>query len=363
MKYHDTAPKPKWLYFNIHNLIGLRVERGHASERSVRLVFGPFETEALDHVDLTLQYDPPEIGQHSFASEVYVFTDEHVYIKNYKLHLIKQQDGFVLASKRDLLPFVMPIIQCLLLVKGHSFVHGAAVAVKGQGILLPGWGGTGKTSAIVCLLRDVPNSSFLSDDYTIVDSAGRLLSFPKAFFIYPYHRNLFPHLFTAIHKPLVPQFLSGILERVRTVVRPAIMAMPRLERLARRITPEHMQIPARIVLPEAEFVDAVPLRSILFLERYSGDRTWIDELSPGEVTSRLIGNWYYEQGQCARDLLLGAAGTAVMDFETYFSSMSSVINAALDGRKVYRLRIGKLTPTEAGKAIVDAVCEIVSTWR
>ena len=349
-----------WLYFNIHNLVGMRVQAGHPSERSVRLVFGPFETETLSHVDLTLQYDPPETTQHSFASEVYLFTDEHVYIKAYKLHLLRQHDSFVLASKRDLLPFIMPVIQCLLHQKDHTFVHGAAVAIKGRGVLLPGWGGTGKTSAIVCLLKDIPDSSFLSDDYTIVNSAGRLLSFPKAFFIYPYHRKLFPHLFKTTHKPLVPQFLSTIIGKLRTVVRPAVMAMPRLERLARRITPEHMQVPARVALPDASFADDVPIDSVLFIERYTGTKSIIDEIPLPEAKQRLVGNWNVEQGRCALDLLLGAGGTAVMDLEAYYSRMADVLDEALSNRRICRLRMGPMTPAQTGKAIIDGVHEVLN---
>ncbi len=44
-----------WLYFNIHNLVGMRVQADHPSERSVRLVYGPFGTTAfLDKIDPTL---------------------------------------------------------------------------------------------------------------------------------------------------------------------------------------------------------------------------------------------------------------------------------------------------------------------
>ena len=43
-----------WLYFNIHNLVGMRVQADHPSERLVRLVYGPFETDFLDKIDLTL---------------------------------------------------------------------------------------------------------------------------------------------------------------------------------------------------------------------------------------------------------------------------------------------------------------------
>jgi hypothetical protein len=49
-----------------------------------------------------------------------------------------------------------------------------------------------------------------------------------------------------------------------------------------------------------------------------------------------------------------------MDFDTYFSGMSSVIKAGLDGHKIHRLRIGKLPPAETAKAVVDAVRRILA---
>jgi len=99
-----------WLYFNMHNLVGIRVQAGHASQPSVHLTFGPFESETLEHIDLTLQYDLPEMGAHSFASKSYLFTNDHVYIKKYKLHFIREEDSFILASKRDILPFLNPVL-------------------------------------------------------------------------------------------------------------------------------------------------------------------------------------------------------------------------------------------------------------
>jgi len=348
-----------WLYFDVHGLVRIRVEAGHPSERSVRLVFGPFQTDGQDSADLTLQYRVPEMGEHSFASESYLFGDGHVYLKDYRLHLMRTGEQFTLASRRDLLPFVPPVVQTLLLRRQHCLVHSAAVAVGERGVLLPGWGGTGKTSAIICLLKQLPEAAFMSDDYAIVSEDGRVLSFPKAFFIYPYHRGLFPHLFQARHKPLVPVWLSGMLERLRTVVRPTIMAFPRLENLARRFTPEHMQVPARTALPDARFVEIAGIDQVLFVERYSGGQARLDELAPAEVTRRLMGNWYYEQGRCARDLLLGAAGVGVLDYESYFGGMARVLRSALGGRKVYRLRMGQMSPGQTGQAVIDAVREIL----
>ncbi len=350
-----------WLYFNIHNLVRMRVEAGHISERSIRLVFGHFEVDSLDKVDITLQYKPPEVSEYSFASESYIFTDRYVYIKDYKLHLIKNDDEIILASQRDLLPFVPPILQFLLMRYQCCFVHSAAVSIEGNGVLLPGWGGTGKTSAVICLLKEIPTTCFMSDDYAILSSDHKILSFPKAFFIYPYHRKLFPYLFKSKHKFLVPSFLSSFIERLRVAVRPTVMAYPKLEYLARRFTPEHMQVPAKKALPDSEFIDIAPLHKVLFIERYSGEKILLDELDLLDAARRLIGNWYYEQGRCAQDLLLGAAGTSILDFEQYFSGMSFVIKAALNGKKIYRLRMGAMTPDETGKKIIDAIREVVVT--
>lgn len=357
------SKKDKWLYFNIHDVVGLRLEVGHCGEHSCRLVFDSFQVESLDHIDLTLQNSIEKIDQYSLASDVYDFTQNYVNIKKYKLRLLRQDNHIIMASERDLLPFVMPVIQWLLLEKQHCFVHGAAIAVNGQGILLPGWGGTGKTSAIICLLKETPNSSFLGDDYAILGADGELLSFPKSFFIFPYHRDLFPHLFKGKgkRKRLIPSSLLGFFSHIRGAIRPAVMAWPKLEAFMRRITPMHMQVPARVALPDVEFSAKVPLGKVLFVERYTGQETVMEKVSLPEAKRRLIGNWNFEQGQCAIDMIIGAGGTAVMDLEAYYSQMSAVLDKALSGRDIYVMRMGPMGPKETGRAIVDAVREITSS--
>ncbi len=352
--------KTEWTYYNLHNVLRVRVEKGHPSEYAARFVFGPFQTDPLDEVDLSLQFEPPGIGQHCIASYSYLFTENHVYLKQYKMHIARDGAAFVLAGKRDLVPYIGPVMQWLLMQKDHSMVHSAAVAVGGRGILLPGWGGTGKTSAITCLLKDVADTSFLSDDYTILSAKGELLAYPKAFFIYPYHRGLFPHLFKAKHKPLVPPVLSGLLERIRTVVRPICMAFPRLENLARRLTPEHMQVPARLALPQANFCDKAPLQTVLFVERHSADKTELDRMDPAEAVPKMVGNWYYEQGRCGQDAFLALGATAVIPAPEYFSKMASIIEAACRDRPIFCLRMGQMSPAQIGKAVVDAVREVTA---
>ena len=348
----------QWLYFNIHGIVKMRLEVGHISQPSFKKVFGSFETDALSEIDLTLQSDVPKICECSNASGSYYFNKNHLYMLKYKTHLIKQEHGYILAGKRDLLPFISPVLQMLLLKQNHAMIHSAAVSINGRGVLLPGWGGTGKTSAIICLLKEIAGSSFLSDDYTIV-SSEKILAYPKAFFIYPYHRDLFPHLFDAKHKPLVPPIFSSLTERIRTIVRPTIMAFPKLESLARRITPEHMQVSPHKALPDAPFVDESNLDIILFIERYSGSNVRLGEISKEESRQRLLGNWLYEESHCGQEMIIAMSGTGFIDLSDYFSKMASVIESACDGRKTLLLRMPKMISAETGKTIVNTVKNIM----
>ena len=217
----------QWVYYNIHDLVRIRLQKDHISKRSFELFFGPFRTDFLkeEEIDLSVQEHSPEISEFSDAGGSYYFSDNHLYFIKHKVHLLKKNDSWILAGQRDLLPFVNPVLQMLFLRKGCCAIHGASVAINGRGVLLPGWGGTGKTSAVICILKEIGGSSFLSDDFSII-SPDTIYSNPKAFFIYPYHRSLFPHLFRSKHKILIPSCFSDVFEKIRALARPAIMTFP-----------------------------------------------------------------------------------------------------------------------------------------
>lgn len=73
---------------------------------------------------------------------------------------------------------VEPILRWALVRKGYALVHAACIAVNGQAVLVTAQTDTGKTSTI---LRAVDNYaySFLSDDMTIMNRKGQVLSYPK----------------------------------------------------------------------------------------------------------------------------------------------------------------------------------------
>jgi len=352
--FHEATPD--WFYFDIHNLVRMRITASHPSAYSIVKSFGPFQVAELERWDLTLVKEITLEEQHSFGTTMYEFSPTCAVIKSRNVSVALRDEGILLGGSRDLLPYVMPLIHWKMLEHKATMIHGASVAVDGQGILMPAWGGTGKTSAMVQLVK-LQNTAFMGDDFTIVCSDGMLLSYPKPFFIYPYHRNIFPHLFKNKPKLLVPSWLSRPMALVREAVRPTVAAFPRLESFCRRFTPEHMQVAAHKALPDVEFADNAPLKLILFLERYNGSEPIVDQLDPIIARRRVVGNHYFELGVHAQELMTACSATGLLGLEEWFGRMSEVVDEVFGRLPIYRLRLPPMKLEPAGKAIAAAARE------
>jgi hypothetical protein len=86
------------------------------------------------------------------------------------------------------------LLQNLLLQQHRSFVHAAAIDVHGRGILLPAFGGVGKTSFIARAVRE-EGVKLLGDDMVIISGEGTLEPYLRPLALYEYHKALFPDFF------------------------------------------------------------------------------------------------------------------------------------------------------------------------
>lgn len=71
-----------------------------------------------------------------------------------------------------------PLLRWTFVRKGYALVHAACVDYQGAAVLLTSRTDTGKTSTILQAVLN-HNCAFLSDDMTILDPDGQVLSFPK----------------------------------------------------------------------------------------------------------------------------------------------------------------------------------------
>ena len=79
----------------------------------------------------------------------------------------------------------LPILAALL-HRGAGLIHASGFSVGGEGVLLPAWGGGGKST--VCTRAVLQGrADFLSDDHSIVDSAGNMHLHMMPIHTYAYH--------------------------------------------------------------------------------------------------------------------------------------------------------------------------------
>ena len=360
VKNHPGSDHQKrWVNFDIHGLVKMRICKDHPGAYSVCKSFEPFQVEEIDKADLTLTDGNGMSGQYSFGTTAYKFLPGSTYLNKYDIKISFEREEIILSASRDLTPYVMPIVQWILLCKGATFIHGASVSVEGKGVLMPAWGGTGKTSAVMELLK-INGSAFMSDDISIIHKENKVFSFPKPFFIYPYHKNIFPHLFKNKPKFIVPPFMSNMMAGIRQAVRPLLSSFPKVERFCRKFTPEHMQVAAKDALPDANFADSANISLILFLERYNGSSNTVDELSVEDAKRKVVGNLFFELGDNARELMMACGATGFIGLEDWFGRMEDVVVNLLKKHQLYRLRMIEMTPEETGKVIASHVCELLA---
>jgi putative flippase GtrA len=78
---------------------------------------------------------------------------------------------------------VEPILRWTFVEKGYALIHGACLSVDGKAYLVTARTDTGKTTTILCILdrqrRETDQTSFLSDDLTLVSPNGEVMTYPK----------------------------------------------------------------------------------------------------------------------------------------------------------------------------------------
>lgn len=124
-----------------------------------------------------------------------VFSSDGVYVDMQSKRGIRVAKGKVdywcSANTLFSIPF---LLQFLFLQQGKTFSHSAAISVDGAGILLPAFGGVGKTSFIARAVLD-PRVRMIGDDLVILTEDGLIEPYYRPFCLYQYHKPLFPDFF------------------------------------------------------------------------------------------------------------------------------------------------------------------------
>ena len=363
-----AAPKNNgWIKFNIHDLVHLRVDSNAPTAEIFKDIFAPFLTDCdPEHFDLTIRGDLEPLVNGAYGEAhgetEFHYNDSGLHMHATDVQIFKENGGFRLNGHQELLVMALPLIDRIMVTKGAAMLHCLTAAYRGHGLLIPAWGGTGKTSTMSKLVK-MDDFSFMGDDWAFLTDEGNLLGYAKPMFIKPYHYALYPHLFKKAHKPLVPVALSKPISRLTTLLHPLVTQYPQLASITRRWSPEHMMVMPSQAFPDSSFSSAAPLAAALFVERFQSDSSEpvFEKHTKEWMIARLIGNFNSEMPKQSRVVMTTLGASGLVPIEKAFIEKTAILDKALQDKPCYLLRVPQaLSPDQASDIIVDHIKKLIN---
>ncbi|WP_308466276.1 hypothetical protein [Rathayibacter soli] len=326
------------MVFDIHGLVAVRVEEQTPGAAQLRDMLGPFAGESQAAFELLVRGPQPPVPRQSMAEDVYRFTADSLTLPRDRVTIVRSIDGFRVEGSGELLTAVIPVLDRLCVMQRTAMVHAAIVDYRGAGVLMPAWGGVGKTSTIAKLVA-LPGVRFLADDWGFLRGDGTLLGYAKPLFIKPHHREIYPQLFVGPRKPLAPGRLIAPLSRVATAVHPVIVRYPRAAAFTRRWSPEHRMVAPVDVFGSENIASSVPVRLALFLERFDADDASLHSCTHDWMACRIVGNFHTELPLVSRRLIEALGSSGLVPLDRHFSEKTAVVARALSDVPCKLLRL------------------------
>jgi len=351
-----TATDTGWFEFDIHGVATMRVAKDAPTAPQLCEMFAPFlapgSGPASGQYDITVSATQEPMIDAAHAEHEYRFTDSALWLAASDVQITLNDGRFSVRGTRELLTFVLPLVDRVLTGRNVAMFHAATVDYQGLGVALPAWGGVGKTSTIAKLMR-IEGVGFMGDDWAFMTGDGQLLGYAKPMFIKPHHRPIFPHLFENKRKPLVPKKLSKPVAQFTTIVHPLVTKYPRLAGLSRHWSPEHMMVTPGQALPNSPIATSAPLAVSIFVERFDGRVPVLETKDEAWMVTRLLGNFHSELPKESRDVITALASTGLVSLEAMHADKADVFRKAVAGRPCFSLRVpAAMSADEASDAIV-----------
>jgi hypothetical protein len=100
-----------------------------------------------------------------------------------------------LAEEVQVLYTLEYLLRTLAPLRGLAYLHAAGITYQDKVIILPAWGGAGKTTCLLQMLSR--GAALLGDDFVILNKQGWAYPYPKPIYILHYNLDQFPMLASA----------------------------------------------------------------------------------------------------------------------------------------------------------------------
>lgn len=280
-------------YFSIYDLVGIQVcdeypwvdtlfithgiaKEGKAAydacQRKVHIIF----KKQLPMSDVRF------IGEGAYIGDN-VYVDEQ-----YSVRIEKTSDKLIrLLVSQECNEWLVIAIQLSFLSCGYTLLHAAALEKGGQVLLLPSWGGVGKTATVCRFVRE-HGWRLLGDDLVVLGH-GEVKPFLKPFVIYPYHKDLFPELFRSGENHTVKNLtVSSMMSRMIPGVKRMLRPFPRVLAYLRKHNPQSMRVSPRKIFTEEQISEGGVSMRMVWLERSMKTEVFYGQISAETLSSKAV---------------------------------------------------------------------------
>lgn len=275
--------------YNIYNFVRVDVDDSYSWNDTLFLAQGMAEEGTnipCEGKILIRQVEKFDFSTLRFiGDDCYVGTNVY-FDKKYGVCLQKISDNELhLIAEQECNEWLIIALELLLLQQKRTLLHAAAVENGGDALVMPSWGGVGKT-AIVCKFVKEHGWKLLGDDLVIIDQ-NNVHAFLKPFVIYPYHKNLFPDVFSSNPNHIVKNLaLSNLMSKAIPTVKRALRPFPFLLAFLRKHNPQSMRVSPLKIFSEHSFAKSAVPKKVVWLDRTTASDLQLNNISVNELTSR-----------------------------------------------------------------------------
>jgi len=323
--------------FNIHNLVCIRIEATSPTVRQVaqhhwREFEAPVTTTVPD-ILIRDYADCPCVSNVWLADglsvgEGWFRSDKH----KYAVRMSSVGTRLTVYVMRVLPIPLNLLVQIVLLQKGFSLVHGAGVSYRGKNILLPAFGGVGKTILVSSVIS--AGGKVFGDDMLLVGN-GRMMPYLMDLSIYDYHLPIL-----GITDKKIGAAFQGdkFIELIISIIKNVDSRLGRaIQYLLRGLKKNCFSLPAQSIFGQSCQACGGPIDVVCFLIRRETDDAEIKlELAEGDWLAKVCASILaHEWAPTAHEWYVPASLFGGWEHLQLFNLSQHVIREALVGRPCY----------------------------
>lgn len=362
--------------FDIHGVLGIAlVDPSPADLKTVTKHLGPLQGPLLREPDITIRFDKNlaplslrHLGQKQNAltdDAFFVFdeTDSSAMTK-IPFDQVGRPCEIVCTRGRGSVPLLLPLLSLTALAKDFVAVHASAFVHHGVGILMAGWAGSGKTTALLGFAGE--EAEFIGEEWVLLSGDGQTMcGLPREIELSPAHLDNVPEVRRAIKRSRLWGFESlRHFSTMQDLLAGKVDGTTHGKALRRVISGAQRRILPK-VSPQALFggrVGSLTARpdKIFLLISHEDRKIEVIPTPPSEMARRIAHMMQYEQRRFMEHYL--AFQFAFPERRNAFIEESSsyryeLLLRALQGKETYTVRHPHPIPFSSLYEAVKSFCE------